>query len=112
MPPQARQNRMLISLLAVAVAIVVAGLVVFLTTAAPPARAQETGGPQSNTLAKGDRLPNALKGAACSPSGWPNYEQECLFDRRRDADDTRLVRVITLERPEQPSAAIVVLALR
>ena len=112
MHAQGQQNRTLISLLAVAVAIAVAGLVVFFTTTAPPAHAQEIGGTQSNTLAKGDRLPTALKGTACSPSGWPNYEQKCLFDRRRPADAVPVVRVVKLERPAQPAAATAVLALR
>jgi hypothetical protein len=46
--------------------------------------------------AKGDRLPVLVKGTACSPLGWPHYEQSCQFDRRRSADAARAVRVIAL----------------
>jgi hypothetical protein len=46
--------------------------------------------------AKGDRLPVLVKGTACSPLGWPHYEQNCQFDQRRSADAARVVRVIAL----------------
>jgi hypothetical protein len=46
--------------------------------------------------AKGDRLPVLVKGTACSPLGWPHYEQSCQFDRRRSADQAPAVRVIAL----------------
>lgn len=45
---------------------------------------------------KADRLTSVARGSACSLQGWPNYEQECQFDMRRPADDTRTVRVISL----------------
>ena len=45
---------------------------------------------------KGDRLPVRGKGAACSSLGWPHYEPSCQFDRRRQANDLRAVRVISL----------------
>ena len=45
---------------------------------------------------KGDRLPALLKGSACSALGWPHYEQRCLVDWRRAADDIPHVRVIAL----------------
>ncbi len=85
------------SITAIAAATVVAGLVVFLTSIAPEAKADPQvtsalGSPQ----AKSDRLPVVLKGAACSLRGWPHYEQSCQFDRRELADETRTVRVIAL----------------
>ena len=46
------------------------------------------------SYAKGNRLPPSDRGTACSSLGWPNYEQACLFDRRRPADEPRRVRVI------------------
>jgi hypothetical protein len=45
---------------------------------------------------KGDRLPTLSKGPACSALGWPHYEQHCLVDLRRAADDIPNVRVIAL----------------
>jgi hypothetical protein len=45
---------------------------------------------------RSDRLPILAKGAACSSLGWPNYEQGCLFDMRRPADEMRTVRIIVL----------------
>ena len=45
---------------------------------------------------KADRLPALLKGSACSALGWPHYEQRCLVDWRRAADDISHVRVIAL----------------
>jgi hypothetical protein len=45
---------------------------------------------------KGDRLPVLSKGTACSSLGWPHYEQSCQFDMRRQANDLRTVRVISL----------------
>jgi len=45
---------------------------------------------------KGDRLALRTQGTACSDLGWPHYEQHCIFDRSRSADDVRTVRVIVL----------------
>ena len=52
--------------------------------------------------AKGDRLPVLVKGTACSPRGWPHYEQSCQFDQRRSADEARTVRVIALRYAAPP----------
>ena len=82
---------------AVAAAALVAGVTVFLTPAAPDARAelkvQSTVNPP---LAKDDHLPVRVTGPACSLRGWPHYEQSCLFDSRHPADEMRKVRVIAL----------------
>jgi predicted small integral membrane protein len=83
---------------AVIAAAVLASLAVFLTTAAPQANAQSAVGPLSQALAKGDRLPILVKGAACSTRAWPNYEQNCEFDLRKSADDVQKVRVVGLTR--------------
>jgi hypothetical protein len=45
---------------------------------------------------KSDRLPVRAKGSACSSLGWPHFEQSCQFDMRRQVDDVRVVRVISL----------------
>jgi hypothetical protein len=46
--------------------------------------------------AKTDRLPLRTQGTACSDRGWPHYEQHCIFDRSKPADEVRTVRVINL----------------
>jgi hypothetical protein len=45
---------------------------------------------------KGDRLPLRVQGTACSDRGWPHYEQHCVFDRSRPADEVRTIRIIDL----------------
>jgi len=80
-------------------ATLVAGLAVLLSFVAPEARAGSqvlVKGAVHQSLAKGDRLPRLVKGAACSIRGWPHYEQSCQFDMRRPADEARAVRVIAL----------------
>jgi len=85
------------STVAMAAAVVVAGLAVFLTSGAQSANAapQMTGALHQPSV-KGDRLPRNLKGAACSSRGWPHYEKACQFDLRRPADEAQTVRVIAL----------------
>ena len=54
---------------------------------------------QTSAPTVADRLPEIAKGAkgsACSARGWPHYEQSCLFDVRRSADEVRTVRLIVL----------------
>ena len=80
----------------IAVAAAIAGVVVFLTTLAPQANApvDTLALPQAST--KGDRLPLAVKGAACSKHGWPDFEQRCQFDFRKPASEEQQVRIIAL----------------
>jgi hypothetical protein len=85
------------SIAAIAAAALVAGLVVFLTSVAPEAKAEsKVTDAVHQSLAKGDRLTILVKGAACSPRGWPHYEPNCQFDTRRPANETRTVRIIAL----------------
>lgn len=81
------------SISAVACAIIAATLMLPLTPAVTLAQT-EVGA----TLlpAKGDRLALRTQGTACSDRGWPHYEQHCIFDRSRPADEVRAVRVIDL----------------
>ncbi len=52
---------------------------------------------QGNVLpAVADRLPEIARGNACSSRGWPNYEQNCLFDLRTPAKEARPIRIIVL----------------
>ncbi len=85
------------SISAVACAIIVATLLVPLTPAVTIAKADT----KAETVimssdAKGDRQALRTQGTACSALGWPHYEQHCIFDRSRPADEVRTVRVINL----------------
>ena len=60
------------------------------------AKAQTVAFYTTDHFLKGDRLPILLKGSACSTLGWPHYEQHCLVDWRRTADEIPNVRVIAL----------------
>jgi hypothetical protein len=60
------------------------------------AKAQTLALDASHRALKADRLPDLLKGPACSALGWPHYEQRCLVDVRRAADDIPNVRIIAL----------------
>jgi hypothetical protein len=75
-------------------AALVAIVAVFLTSVVPEPKAR----PQDALppLAKGDRLPVPVKGAACSSRGWPHYEQSCQFDMRRPAGEVRTIRIVAL----------------
>jgi len=85
------------SITAVTAAAVIAGLAVFLTATVPEAKAEpQVTGAHPQPLAKGDRLPLVVKGAACSTRGWPHYEQSCQFDLRRPINEMPTARVIAL----------------
>ena len=81
------------SVSAVACAIIAATLMVPLTPAVTIAEV-EIG--IVSLDAKGDRLALRTQGSACSDRGWPHYEQHCIFDRTRPADELRTVRIINL----------------
>jgi len=88
---------------AAAGATLVAGFVVFLTTAAPVASAHpRISATQSH--AKADRLPTLVMGSACSSQSWPTYDRICQFDLRKPADDFRDVRIVSLLRRALPAA--------
>ena len=81
------------SISAVACAIIAATLMVPLTPAVTIAKADTV---IMLPDAKGDRQALRTQGTACSALGWPHYEQHCIFDRSRPADEVRTVRVISL----------------
>jgi hypothetical protein len=87
------------TMIAVAAAAAIAGVVVCMMPGAPQAQAAaqvEQALPASHF--KADRLPLPVTGAACSLHSWPNYDQGCQFDLRRSGGDLRTVRVVGLER--------------
>ena len=71
-------------------------------------------GAQLQVSVKGDRLPLAVKGTACSRRKWPHYDQRYLFNYRRSADEVRTVRILNLDKREIQLHAphVEVLALR
>ena len=79
---------------AVATAVLLAAMAVFLIPAAPMATAEA----QAATLhlATTDRLPVIDKKLACSLTSWPNYGSSCQFDLRASSRETRTVRTIAL----------------
>jgi hypothetical protein len=82
-------------------ATLVAGAVAFAITIAPTAyHGAKNSYPAKYApplpSAKTDRLRVAIRGAACSLYGWPNFEPKCQFDVREAADQARTVRVIAL----------------
>ena len=79
-----------------AVAATIAGLFVFVASAAPKANVSVDMRPPPQSSAKGDHLPLHVKGTACSKHGWPNFEQRCQFDFRNPESEARTVRVIAL----------------
>jgi hypothetical protein len=91
-----QMNEMFKPIISMAIAAAIAGLIVLATFAAPKANAADVKRALPQAFAKGDRLPAAMKGAACSQHGWPNYEQSCQFDLRRPANEARTVRLIAL----------------
>ena len=78
----------------IAAAALVAGVIAFAINVAPAANDHKA--MQGQPSAKGDRLPLAVKGTACSKHSWPNFEQRCQFDFRRSADKARTVRIIAV----------------
>ena len=93
------------TIIAVAAAAAVAGVVVFMMPGAPQAQTVAQVLPASHS--KGDRLPLLVPGAACSLHSWPNYDQSCQFDLRRSAGDVRTVRVVGLERRASMNVLVV-----
>ena len=81
------------SISAIACAILVAALMAPLTPTVTIAKAETVA---MSPDAKADRLPPRTQGTACSDRGWPHYEQHCIFDRSKPADQVRIVRVISL----------------
>jgi len=94
--PDIQINRGFRPIIKIAVAAGVAGVVVFLTILAAQENApvDTLALPQAST--KGDRLPLAVKGAACSKNGWPDFEQRCQFDFRKPANELHEVRIVAL----------------
>ena len=100
-PLNAPLNATIASVGAIMAATLVGGMVIFMSGVLEVSAEPQIAAPQVNvaayrTHAKADRLPVLVKGAACSPRGWPHYEQSCQFDQRRAADAARVVRVIAL----------------
>ena len=78
---------------AVTAAALLAGLMAFLASAAPEAKAfSQSHNSARATHVKGDRLPTRAMGAACSGQSWPNYEAACQVDRRRPLGEAQAVR--------------------
>ena len=81
-------------------ATLIAGAVAFATTSAPAADAltitQGQDAKQTQTLTKGDRQRDPIKGSSCSVHGWPNFEPKCQFDLREPGREARNVQVIAL----------------
>ena len=74
----------------------VGGLVIFLLSGVPAAKAEAEKVAVQQAPAEDNRLPVFVKGAACSALGWPNYEPSCQFDMRRPGDEMRTVRIVAL----------------
>jgi hypothetical protein len=91
-----QRNEIFKSIIRMAAAAVVAGLFVFATSATPKANVPDADRALPQFLVKGDRLSVVVRGTACSQRGWPNFEQNCQFDRRRPANAAQAVRVIAL----------------
>src|ERR1700693_1968430 len=87
-------NRMFKPIILVAVAAAIAGLFVFVASAAPKANVSVDTRSLPQASAKGDRPPLHVKGGACSQHAWPNFEQRCQFDFRNPESEARTVRVI------------------
>jgi hypothetical protein len=104
---------MLTSTSQIAAAGLIAGVIIFLTSVAPQANVPGNNAAAPQVFAKGDRLPVLAKGAKCTQRAWPNYEQNCLFDNRRSADDIHKVTVVNIDRHGvQSRAASINLASR
>jgi len=82
------------SISAVACAVIAATLIVAPLTPAVAIAKAETGTVSPDM--KGNRLALRTQGTACSDLGWPHYEQHCIFDRSRPADEVRTIRIINL----------------
>jgi hypothetical protein len=88
------------SISAVVAAVLVGAFGAYLTPVQPQASAAaQREAALQRPYAKGDRLPQLVTGRACSSRAWPNYDRGCEFDLRRSADDVRIVRVVSMEKP-------------
>lgn len=81
------------SITIVAVAVLVAGLAAFSTSAVPEANA---GSLVVLPHAKGDGLPARGRGPRCSLRSWPYYDRDCQFDLRRPTNEVGAVCLIAL----------------
>jgi hypothetical protein len=91
-----RGNRIYKPIIRMAVAAAIAGLFVFVESAAPKANVSVDTRALPQASAKSDRLPLHVKGAACSQHAWSNFEQRCQFDIRNPESEARTVRIIAL----------------
>jgi hypothetical protein len=83
------------AIIAVTTAGLAATLTIFFTPGVvPEAKAHSQVTVMLPSPAVADGIPAFTRGSACSPRGWPYYEQSCLFDLRTPADEVRTVRVI------------------
>ena len=87
---------MLKTLVRIGFAAIVAGGFVFLASGTPKAYVAEDVQAAPAASVKSDRLVLAVKGAACSRRGWPDFEQHCQFDLRRPGNKASAVRIIAL----------------
>jgi hypothetical protein len=91
-----QRNEMSNPIVKMGAAAVIAGLVVFATSATPKANVPDVERTLPQYFAKTDHPPVSVRGTACSQRGWPNFEQSCQFDLRRPTNAARTVRVIAL----------------
>jgi hypothetical protein len=94
------------SMTAASATLMAAGLVAWLGSSVPEAKAavHVDGGVSrsvskdvTRSIFKGDRLPMRAMGSACSNGAWPNYDAACQFDDRKPAREARpVLRVIAL----------------
>lgn len=83
------------SMTALAAAAMIAGMLAFLTSAVPEAKAEPQIEASVQPTTNGDRPSPRETGAACSSRSWPYYDQSCQFDLRRPADEPpTAVRII------------------
>ena len=87
---------MLKTLVRIGFAAIVAGGFVFLTSGTPKAYVAADVQAAPAASAKGNHLVLAVKGAACSRQGWPDFERHCQFDLRRPGNKAPAVRIIAL----------------
>jgi hypothetical protein len=88
------------SISAVSAAALVGAFGAYLTPLQPQASVEaQLGAALQRPHLKGDRLPQLVTGRACSSRAWPNYDRGCEFDLRRSADDIRIVRIVSMEKP-------------
>ena len=96
----------------VAIAAALAAAISVGTTTAPASSLSNGTTMQPNSTGKADRLPVFVKAAGCFLQGWPNYEQDCLFDQRPSSGNGHGVRMIGMDRQLSTDLQVKVLALR